>query len=109
MNKETVRAGLVGAGFSATFHYKAISKVYGTNVEVVGVHALDRDQAAEFAAQRNIRAYESLESLLDDVDVVHCCVLVAGHEEVAVAALNRDKYVIVEKPLTGYLGDGGEA
>ena len=45
-------------------------------------------------------------NMTDDVDVIHCCVLVAGHEEVAVAALQRDKFAIVEKPLTGYLGDG---
>lgn len=108
MQKKTVRAGLVGAGFSARFHYEAIRRVYGTHVDVAGVYALDREQAAQFAVQRDIRAYESLESLIDDVDVVHCCVLVAGHEDVAVAALKRDRFVIVEKPLTGYLGDGSD-
>jgi len=106
MGKATVRAGIVGAGFSATFHYEAIQKVHGTHVEVKGVYALDTAQAAAFAAQRGIRAYDSLESLIDDVDVVHCCVLVAGHEEVAIAALKRDRFAIVEKPLTGYCGDG---
>ena len=106
MTKKTVRAGIVGAGFSANFHFEAIKRVYGTNVDVKGVYALDQAQATEFGEMRGIRAYESLESLLDDVDVIHCCVLVAGHEEVAVAALERDKFAIVEKPLTGYLGDG---
>jgi len=104
--KKTVRTGIVGAGFSARFHYEAIQRVYGTNVDVKGVYALDREQAAEYAEERGIRAYDSLEALIDDVDVIHCCVLVAGHEEVAVAALQRDKFAIVEKPLTGYLGDG---
>lgn len=106
MQKKTVRAGIVGAGFSATFHYEAIRKVHGTNVEVVGVYALDHEQAAQYAAKRSIRKFDTLEALLDEVDVVHCCVLVAGHEQVAVAALERDKFVIVEKPLTGYCGDG---
>jgi len=109
MNKKTVRAGIVGAGFSATFHYEAIRKVYGTNVDVRGVYALDTEQAKAYAEKRGIRAFDSLESLLDEVDVIHCCVLVAGHESVAVAALERDKYAIVEKPLTGYLGDGTES
>ena len=108
MEKKTVRAGIVGAGFSARFHYDAVRQVYGTNVDVQGVFAIDTDQAAEFAQQRGIRAYESLEALLDDVDVVHCCVIVAAHESVAVAALARDKFAIVEKPLTGYCGDGSE-
>mgnify|MGYP005839023821 FL=1 len=109
MVKKKIRSGIVGAGFSATFHYEAIRRVYGTDVEVMGVYALDRPQAQAYAAKRGIRAYDSLEALVDDVDVIHCCVLVAGHEEVTVAALERDKFVIVEKPLTGYLGDGTDA
>ncbi len=108
MQKKTIRAGIVGAGFSARFHYEAIAKVYGVNVEVMGVYALDVAQAREYAAERGIRAYDSLELLIDDVDVVHCCVLVAGHEQVAVAALERDRFAIVEKPLTGYCGDGSD-
>ena len=56
MNKKHVRAGIVGAGFSASFHYEAIRRVYGTNVEVMGVYALDGHQAAQYAAQRGIRA-----------------------------------------------------
>ena len=108
MSKKTVRAGIVGAGFAARFHFEAIGKVHGTNVEVMGVYALDRTQAADYAAQRGIRCYESLDALLDDVDVIHACVLVEAHESVAVAALERDKFAIVEKPLTGYCGDGRE-
>ncbi len=108
-NKPTIRAGIVGAGFSARFHWEALRKVYGVNVDVQGVYALDMDQARQYAQERDIRAYDSLDALLDDVDAVHCCVLVAGHEEVAVAALRRDKNVIVEKPMTGYCGDGSES
>ncbi|HNY77741.1 MAG: Gfo/Idh/MocA family oxidoreductase [Sedimentisphaerales bacterium] len=106
MNKKTVRAGIVGAGFSASFHFEAIRKVYGTNVEIKGVYALEGAQA--YADKRGIRAYDSLEALLDDVDVVHCCTTASAHEPVAIAALQRDKYVIVEKPLTGFFGDGSE-
>ncbi len=106
MKKKTVRAGIVGAGFSASFHFEAIRKVYGTNVEVQGVYALEGGEA--YAQKREIRAYGSLEALLDDVDVVHCCTTASAHEPVAIAALERDKYVIVEKPLTGFFGDGSE-
>ncbi len=106
MNKKTVRAGIVGAGFSASFHFEAIRKVYGTNVEIQGVYALEGSRA--YADKRGITAYDSLEGLLDDVDVVHCCTTASAHEPVAIAALKRDKYVIVEKPLTGFFGDGSE-
>ncbi len=106
MDKKTVRAGIVGAGFSASFHFEAIRKVYGTNVEIKGVYALEGAKA--YADKRGIRAFDSLEALLDDVDVVHCCTTASAHESVAIAALKRDKYVIVEKPLTGFFGDGSE-
>lgn len=108
MKKKSIRAGIVGAGFSARFHWEAVSRVHGVDVDVRGVYALDRAQAEEYAQQRGITAYDSLDALLDDVDVVHCCVLVAGHEEVAVAALKRGRHVILEKPFTGYCGDGSE-
>jgi len=108
MKKKTVRGGIVGAGFSARFHYEALRRVYSADVDVKGVYALDKDQAAQYAQERDITAYDSLEAMIEDVDVVHCCVLVQGHEQVALAALERDKHVIMEKPLTGYLGDGTE-
>lgn len=104
MKKKTVRAGIVGAGFSASFHFEAIHKVYGTNVEIQGVYALEGAEA--YAQKRGIPAYDSLEKLIDDVDVIHCCTTASSHESVAIAALERDKFAIVEKPLTGFFGDG---
>jgi predicted dehydrogenase len=106
MNKKTVRTGIVGAGFSASFHFEALRKVYGTNVEVIGVHAKDQEPGKAYAQRRGIRFFESLDALLDEVDVIHVCVPPIAHEPVAVAGLRRDKFVICEKPLTGYFGDG---
>ena len=106
MHKKTVRTGIVGAGFSATFHFDALQKVHGTDVEVVGVYAANAEQAAAYARQRDIRAFESLDGLLDAVDVVHVCTPPMSHEPISVAGLRRDKFVVCEKPLTGYFGDG---
>jgi predicted dehydrogenase len=109
MEKKKVRTGIAGAGFSATFHYEALRKVHGVEVEVVGVYCPPEAQRREYAAKRGIWAFDSLESLIDAVDVVHVCTPPVVHEAVAVAALERDKWAIVEKPLTGYFGDGSDA
>jgi len=106
MQKKTVRTGIVGAGFSATFHFDAIERVHGTNVDVVGVYAKDAAQAAAYAQKRGIRHFESLDSLLDAVDVIHVCTPPVSHEPISIAGLRRDKFVVCEKPLTGYFGDG---
>ncbi len=108
MAKKTIRTGIVGAGFAATFHYNCLEKVYGTDVEVVGVFAADADQAAKYAKDRDIKAYDNLDVLIDDVDVIHVCTPPVVHEEIAIKALAKDKFAIVEKPLTGYFGDGSD-
>ena len=106
--KKTIRTGIVGSGFSATFHFEALTKVYGTNVEVVGVFTKDADGGAGWAAARGIRAFQSLESLLDEVDAIHVCTPPVAHEPTSIAGLERDKFVVCEKPLTGYFGDGSD-
>ncbi len=105
-NKKHVRTGIVGSGFSATFHFDALQKVHGTDVEVVGVYSKDAAQAAAYAQKRGIGVFDSLESLLDQVDAIHVCVPPMAHEPTALAGLKRDKFVVCEKPLTGYFGDG---
>ena len=108
MTKKTIRTGLIGAGFAATFHFECSKKVHGTNVEIKGVFATDTEQAESYASKRGIHAYSSLEEVIDDVDVIHVCTPPVVHESIAIAALERNKYAIVEKPLTGYFGDGFE-
>jgi predicted dehydrogenase len=104
--KKSLRTGIVGSGFSATFHCEALSRVYGVSVEVVGVHSIAQEQGRAFAAARGIRFFDRLEPLLDEVDVIHVCVPPVSHEPISVAGLKRDKFVVCEKPLTGYFGDG---
>ena len=108
MKKKTIRTGIIGAGFAATFHFECLKKIHDTNVEVEGVFAIDTEQAKSFADKRGIAAYDSLEKLIDKVDVIHVCTPPVVHESIAVAALEKDKFAIVEKPLTGYFGDGSE-
>jgi predicted dehydrogenase len=104
--KKTIRTGIVGSGFSASFHFEALRKVHGVNVEIVGVHSVDQEGGRAYARQREIRFFDNLEALLDEVDVIHVCVPPKWHEPISVAGLNRDKSVVCEKPLTGYFGDG---
>ena len=106
--KKHVRSGIVGAGFAASFHFASLKRVAGADVEVVGVFDTDATRRDAYAAARGIRAFDSLPAMLDAVDVVHACVPPVAHEPVAVAALRRNVHAIVEKPLTGYFGDGAD-
>jgi predicted dehydrogenase len=79
------------------------------DVEVVGVYSLDVEGGRRYARQRDIRFFDSLDALLDEVDVIHVCTPPYGHEPISVAGLRRDKFVICEKPLTGSFGDGSSS
>ncbi|MHC4212746.1 MAG: Gfo/Idh/MocA family protein [Planctomycetota bacterium] len=108
MNKKTVRTGIVGAGFSSKFHFEALKKLYSTESDVIGVYDKDQENGKAYATERGIKLFDSLERLIDEVDVIHVCAPAVTHEPIAIAALERDKFAIVEKPLTGYFGDGSE-
>ncbi len=107
MTKKTIRSGIIGAGFSASFHFESIKKICGVNVDVAGVYS-SSESGSEYAQARGIRNFENLDEMIDNVDLVHICSPAATHESLAIKVLEQDKFPIVEKPLTGYFGDGSE-
>jgi predicted dehydrogenase len=104
MKTEKISAGIIGSGFSAQFHMEAMKRVYGLQVEVKGVFS--PNNADKFANNHQIKSYSTLDELIRDVDIIHCCSIASTHESVAISALKADKSVIIEKPFTGYFGDG---
>ena len=108
MKKATVKTAIVGSGFAASLHFEALHKVSCVNVEVTGVYSIRKERRDAFAEKRDIPVFETMEQLLEHSDVVHVCTPPSAHEAIAVAALEKDKFAIVEKPLTGYFGDGSD-
>jgi predicted dehydrogenase len=103
---EPIRVGLVGARFAARFHWEGLSRVYGVPVQVVGVTARTAEARDAFAKEKNIRPFATFGELCEAVDVIDLCTPPSSHEELAVQALRQGKHVILEKPFTGYYGDG---
>jgi predicted dehydrogenase len=85
-NKPKIRSGIVGSGFAANLHYEGIERVYGAEVDLVGVFSPTETHARRFAEPRGLITFASLNALLDDVEVVHICASPAAHEAVRVAA-----------------------
>ena len=108
MNKTILKAGIVGSGFAARFHYAALQRVHSTRVEIEGAYSPTLSRLEAFTGDKNIKAYTNLEALIKASDVVHVCTPPVTHEPVVIAALQHNKHVIVEKPFTGYFGDGSE-
>jgi len=108
MGKKKVNAGIVGSGFAAKFHYDSLQHVFSADVTVSGAYSLSRQNLNAFTEPRNLKAFDNLDDLINESDVIHVCTPPVSHEAIVIAALQKNKHAIVEKPFTGYFGDGSD-
>jgi len=109
MEKKLLRAGIIGSGFAAKFHYDALARVFSTKVEVAGAYSTTAEKLQAFTQARGVKAFDNVDDLIAASDVLHICTPPVTHEPLVIAALQQGKHVIVEKPFTGYFGDGSES
>ena len=105
---EAIKIGIAGARFAARFHWEGYRRVYGVPVKVVGVTSKSAESREAFARERGVKSFASFDELCEAVDVVDLCTPGSTHEPLAVAAFQRGKHVIIEKPFTGFYGPGTE-
>lgn len=108
MENRILRCGFAGSGFAAKFHYESMLRVFSVKVEFSGVYSTHKEHSEQFAVPRNMKSFDSIDELIDHSDVVHVCTPPYSHEPIVIKALKKDRHVIVEKPLTGYFGDGSK-
>ncbi|HLA69032.1 MAG TPA: Gfo/Idh/MocA family oxidoreductase [Bacteroidota bacterium] len=99
---EKVPVGIIGLGAIAqTIHLPILTRLL--DVEVVAVCDMDRAKAESLARKYNIkRAYDDYETMLKDEENligVDICVSTNAHKEVAIAALEAKRHLLIEKPL----------
>lgn len=104
-----IRVGIVGAGMAGAFHVECLRRVYGVTVELAGVTSLRPESRKQFGEKHGIPVYDSVEQMLDHVDVVDVCSPPAAHCDGMLQAAQAGKSIICEKPLTGYFGPGDES
>jgi predicted dehydrogenase len=103
-----IKVGIIGSGFAAKFHFNAIKRVYCCTIEVVGAFSKNSERLNSFTSDRGIPSFTDLDSLINASDVLHICTPPSTHEDLVTQVLSQNKYVIVEKPFTGYFGDGSD-
>jgi predicted dehydrogenase len=99
-----IRVGIVGTGFAGKFHVECFRRIYGVELEIAGIFSLREESRVKFGREHGIKVYESVESMLEDVDILDICSPPYAHEGNIIEAANAGKGIICEKPLTGYFG-----
>ncbi len=101
---DRIGIGFIGSRFAAELHAHALSKLRGSQCELVAVCAKTKESAEAFARKFNVpHVYTDHRALLDrkDIHLVTLPVVTSLHHVFAVDAANAGKHVIMEKPLTG--------
>jgi len=92
-----LRVGVVGTGRLGRAHVRVLRSLPG--VDFVGCVDADPARSQEAATEFGATAFASLDQLLGEVDAVSVVTTTSAHAEVALAALERDCDVFIEKPL----------
>lgn len=99
-----VKIGVLGAGHLGKVHIKLLKGI--NEAELVGFHDIDPTTSQKVSEQFGIKAFPSLESLMQEVDALDIVVPTVDHFQTARLALEHGKHVFIEKPLTQSLEEG---
>lgn len=96
-----LRFAVVGAGVIGTVHAQAITALPG-DAELATVVDIHPEKAEALATKYGAQAFsDDLAATLarDDIDAVTVCTPSGLHADIAVAALDAGKHVVIEKPI----------
>jgi len=105
-----VRVGLAGLGNSGWFYHAQQHLATSADYELVAVCSRDLDRARAAGRRFDCRALTSWQQLVadDDVELVVIALPHDLHRDVAVAAVNAGKHVLVEKPMAVTTADADD-
>jgi predicted dehydrogenase len=98
-----MKVGIAGTGFMGSTH-AAAWKEAGTSI--AGFIAETIEEAQPLASQYGCQAYDSLDAILKDVDVIDICTPTHLHKDMVIRAAAAGKHIICEKPLARTVEEG---
>ena len=98
MNDNQVRIGVIGVGHLGQHHVKHYKTL--DNVELIGVFDIDRERASEISKKFDVKVFDGLNSILEEVDALSIVTNTEHHYKIARKCLKNKKHVFIEKPIT---------
>ncbi|QTN39310.1 Gfo/Idh/MocA family oxidoreductase [Cryomorphaceae bacterium] len=101
-----LKAGVLGAGHLGKIHIKLL--IQSEEYELVGFYDADAENATAVSAEYGIPAFDTIEALIDAVDMVDIVTPTLSHYDCAVQALRKSKHLFIEKPITNTVAEAEE-
>jgi len=102
-----LKIGVLGAGHLGKIHLKCI-QLATEHYQLAGFYDPDAKASARAVEEFGAHPFNSVDELLEVVDVVDIVTPTVTHYELAGRALSRGKHVFIEKPLTHTLEEAKE-
>jgi predicted dehydrogenase len=94
------KVGIVGTGFGLSFHLPAFQN--HPKFEVIGLCGKNVDKTQTLSNDLNIQSFENWETMVEDpsIDIISIATPPKIHFDIAKAALENKKHILLEKPTT---------
>ena len=101
-----LKIGLIGCGFMGTMHANCYKNIPG--VEIVAVADIRREKAEEVAVGTDAVIYGEGRELIAnaEIDIIDICLPTYLHAEYALLAMDKVRYVFIEKPVALTVAEG---
>ena len=93
-----LKAGVLGAGHLGKIHLKLLKQ--SEKYELVGFYDADEESGKKVEAEFGYKFFNSIEALIDAVDMVDIVTPTLSHYECAKQAISKGKHIFIEKPIT---------
>jgi predicted dehydrogenase len=93
-----LKAGVLGAGHLGKIHLRLLNQ--SEKYELVGFYDPSKENTKKVVEEFGFKAFDSIEALIDAVDVVDIVTPTLSHFDCAKLTIEKGKHIFIEKPIT---------
>ena len=93
-----LKAGVLGAGHLGKIHLRLLNQ--SKKYDLVGFYDADEDNGKKVETEFGYKFFNSIEGLIDAVDMVDIVTPTLSHYDCAKQAIAKGKHIFIEKPIT---------
>jgi predicted dehydrogenase len=101
-----LKAGVLGAGHLGKIHLRLLNQ--SDKYDLVGFYDPIKENAAKIAAEFGYKAFDTIQELIDAVDVVDIVTPTLSHHDCALQVIKSKKHVFIEKPISNTVAEAEE-
>lgn len=98
-----LKIGVLGAGHLGKIHLRLLNQ--SSKYELVGFYDPNSENAQKVSQEFGYKKFDSIEELIENVDVVDIVTPTLSHYDCAVMAIKKGKHIFLEKPISNTVAE----